>query len=74
MEAWARSLQRAEPVVDVVLAGLDRRIRELESAIGDLRMVKAQAEQKPVGRKTVPAAQVSLLARAHRRRAKWCFD
>ncbi len=47
---------------DAVLAGLDRRIRDLEAAVGDLRMVKAQGEQ-PAGRKTSPATQVSVLAK-----------
>lgn len=45
-----------------VLAALDRRVRDLESAIGDLRTVRAQAEAA-AGRKTVPAAQVSVLAK-----------
>ena len=53
----------AESVVaDGVLAGLDQRIRELESAIGDLRSVKAHGEPA-TGRKTVPAAQMSVLAK-----------
>jgi hypothetical protein len=40
------------------LAELDRRIRELEAAIGDFRTVKAQGTS--AGRKTAPA---SLMAR-----------
>ena len=47
---------------DAVLAALDRRVRDLEAAIGDLRVVKAQGEPT-TGRKTVPAAQVSVLAK-----------
>jgi hypothetical protein len=46
---------------EAVLAALDRRIRDLESAVGDLRTIKAHGEQ--AGRKTVPAAQVSVLAK-----------
>ncbi len=49
----------AEPA----LADLDRRIRDLETAIGDLRTIKAQGEHASTGRKTVPAGQVSLLAK-----------
>ena len=49
---------------DAAFAEMDRRIRDLEAAIGDLRTVKAQGDL-PVaaGRKTLPASQVSLLAK-----------
>ncbi len=47
-----------EPVAaEDAIAELDRRIRELEAAIGDLRTVKAEG----VGRKTVTTA--SLMAK-----------
>jgi hypothetical protein len=59
METVGPIVATAEPV----LADLDRRIRELETAMGDMRTIKAQAEHPPAGRKTVPAGQVSLLAK-----------
>jgi hypothetical protein len=46
-----------------IMAEMDRRIRELESAIGDLRTIKAQGEHTTTGRKTLPTTQVSLLAK-----------
>lgn len=62
MEALGPIVATAEPAThENAMADLDRRVRELEAAIGDLRTVKAQGE--PAGRKTVPAAQVSLLAK-----------
>lgn len=48
----------AEPI-DAAFAEMDRRIRDLEAAIGSLRAVKAHAEVSS-GRKTVP---VALLAK-----------
>ena len=47
------------------LADFDRRIRELEAAIGDLRTVNAAASPKPAlsGRKTLPAHAESLLSK-----------
>jgi hypothetical protein len=49
----------SEPsATDAAIADLDQRIRELEAAIGDLRMVKAESAP---GRKTVVAAP--MLAR-----------
>ena len=46
----------ATPTEDAI-AELDRRIRAMEAAIGDLRSVKAQ--EAPAGRKTVAAASLA---------------
>ncbi len=51
----------ADPAAnEAAIAELDRRIRELEAAIGDLRTVNAQASA--TGRKTV-AAGMSVMAK-----------
>ena len=47
---------------DAVLSDLERRIHELEVAIGDLRSMQAQCDA-PAGRKTLPATRFSLLAK-----------
>ena len=54
-----------EPVdtAHAAMADLDRRIREIEAAIGELRSMKAQAEPAASGRKTVPAHGGSFLAK-----------
>lgn len=61
MESVGPIVATADSASADVLAALDRRVRDLESAIGDLRTVRAQGEA--AGRKTVPAAQVSVLAK-----------
>ena len=46
------------------IVALQARVRQLEAAVEEMRSVKASAEVQPVaGRKTVPFAQVSLLAK-----------
>lgn len=47
---------------EAVLAELDRRVRELEAAMGDLRSVKASAAEG-TGRKTVVMASGQFLAK-----------
>lgn len=45
------------------MAALEARIQLLERELREMRSVKASAESSPAGRKTVPFAQVSLLAK-----------
>ncbi len=57
-----------EPAVDAshaALADMDRRIREIEAMIGDLRSMKAQSEHPFAGRKTVAAHGTSVLAKGN---------
>lgn len=52
----------AETAGESALRELERRIHELEAAMGGLRSVKAEA-QAATGRKTISTEQVSLLAK-----------
>lgn len=45
------------------MAALEARIQHLEREVQEMRAVKASAEALPTGRKTMPAANVSLLAK-----------
>lgn len=48
---------------DPAMAALERRIRDIEDMVGELRTMKAQGEFAPAGRKTVPTQQGSILAK-----------
>ena len=61
--ADAKQVQAAQ-VHAAQLAEFDRRIRDLEAAIGDLRTVSAAAlKPVPAGRKTLPAHNETLLSK-----------
>ncbi len=45
-------------------ADFDRRIRDIEAVVQELRSMKAQGEPSFAGRKTVPVHQASILAKS----------
>ena len=59
----AQESNDAHASLEAAIGALEGRVRDLETKLQHLQSVRASAEQPATGRKTVPASQVSLLAK-----------